>query len=106
MNKNLKEKETEDKWLIHVYDNDNTWVAFERSAYLLSFVMGDVINVYSVLYKPGGLTIFKAEITKKNFARLVAQASIVYDEMHHKILDFHIVPEKFQEWMKGGDGKP
>lgn len=103
MNNTLKEKATEDKWLIHVYDNDNTWVAFERSARLLSFVMGDFINVYSILYKPGGLTIFKAEITKKDFAHLVMQANIVYDEIHYKILDFHIVPKEFEEWMKSVD---
>lgn len=100
MNTDLKENSTEDKWLIHLYDNGPTWVAYERSAHLFSYVMGDFINVYPILHQETGCQIFKAEIPKKDFIRLVPQACISSDDLYHKILDFHISPERFQAWME------
>ncbi len=96
----LKENGREDKWLIHLYDNGSTWVAYERSAQLLSYIMGDFINVHSILYQETGSLILKAEIGKKDFTRLVSPAYILYDDVYHKILDFHISPERFQIWME------
>lgn len=98
----LKENNTEERWLVHLYDNGHTWVAYERSAYLLLFSMGDFINAYSILYQETGSLIFKAEIRKKDFSRLISPVYIIYDDVYHKVLDFQISPEEFQAWMNNG----
>ena len=95
-----KDNETDSKWLIHLYDNGHTWVAYERSAYLLSYILGDLIDICSIYYRESGNQIIKAEISKKDFTRIVSPDYIIYDDVCHKILDFHISPERFRLWME------
>ncbi len=100
MKADLKENERKSQWLIHLYDAGDVWIAYKRSALLLLFVLGDsIIHAYSIIDRPSGYLIFKAEITKKNFIQLVPLSSIINNDIYHKVLDFHISPQKFEEWM-------
>lgn len=95
-----KENEKEEsQWLIHIYDAGYVWIAYQRSAYLLLYVLGTDVHAHTIIDRPSGYPVFKAEITKKDFARLVPLSSIIHDDTYHKILDFHISHHEFEAWM-------
>lgn len=95
----LIENEKNNKWLIHIYDAGYAWTAYERSAHLLLFVLGNDIHAHTIIDRPSGCLVFKAEVMKKDFARLVPLSSIISDNTYHKVLDFHISPHEFEAWM-------
>ena len=101
-----KKDDTNSKCLIHLYDDDDAWVAYERSAYLLSFAWGDDVRICSAIAVASKQHIVKAEIMKKDFKRLVSPFDIIQNEAHYKILDLHISQQEFEAWMDNKTIKP
>lgn len=94
-------RSSNNKYRIHLYDNDDVWVAYEDAAYLLSFIINDdavKLSLKTAYISKHCYSI--AEITKKDFNRLVDPAWISLDEYHHKVLILHVPEEAFRTWMK------
>lgn len=93
--------QTDSNLKVHLFENGDTYIAYEHSAYILLFVLKEYIRTYPVYYNDiSERSFLVAEINKTDFLRIVNPRYILMDGVYHKILDFHLRGEVFGEWMQ------